>query len=202
MPLMSSPGAGLQPKQRTINVEVNLLAEWRENRNRLREERFRWTALLTTLAVVGVITVPFLSELAANAQAHAQRAERAALARESTLAELAKQKDIVQPKLDSEATLKLCQARSKIFIGQLLTVLNATTPQMAVEQVDGSILGGELTIRTKAQAESYLAAQQYVGVAGQGIGVKSAILTTARPNSDLAEDGVTFEFAKRIEVGK
>jgi hypothetical protein len=201
MPPMNSLGAG-PPRQRTINVEVNLLAEWIENRNRLREDRLRWTGLLTTLAFVGIIAVPLLSEYAASSESSAQKAEKLADSRQMTLATLQQQQSLVQPKIDGDATLKLSQYRAKLFMGEILSALNETSPKMAMAMIEGSMIGGELTIRAKAEAENYLAAQEYVASVGKGSNVKSAILTTARPNLSLGPEGVTFEFAKKIEVGK
>ena len=201
MPPTSSLGAA-PPKQRTINVEVNLLAEWLERRNRLRDERLRWTGILATLVVVSVVSLPYLSDIAAAQQANSRKAVAEAAGRSAALITLQQQQSIVQPKIDSDAMVQDCRHRAQQFMGEFFSVLNATTPKMAVETIDASVLGGEITIRTKAQAETYLAAQEYVELAGKGTRVKSAILSTARQNKTLGQEGVTFEFAKRLEVGK
>lgn len=201
MPPTSSLGAA-PPKQRTINVEVNLLAEWLERRNRLRDERLRWTGILATLVVVSVVSLPYLSDIAAAQQSRSQKAISGAGGRSAALITLQQQQSVVQPKIDSDAMVQDCRRRAKQFMSEFFSVLNATTPKMAVETIDASVLGGEVTIRTKAQAETYLAAQEYVELAGKGTRVKSAILSTARQNKTLGQEGVTFEFAKRLEVGK
>lgn len=201
MPPTSSLGAG-PPKHRTINVEVNLLAEWLERRNRHREERLRWTGLLTSFALIGIVSATFLSDYAAEAEGRARKAEKIALAKDALLGSLQQQQSLVQPKIDGEATLELSRKRSRQFLQELVDVLNATSPKMAVEMVEGSILGGEMTVKAKAQSESYEAAQEYVSQAERGPRVRSAILTTARPNRSLATEGVTFEFAKKVEVSQ
>ena len=201
MPPTSSLGAA-PPKQRTINVEVNLLAEWLERRNRLRDERLRWTGILATLVVVSVVSIPYLSDVAAAQQNRSQKAIAEAGGRSAALITLQQQQSVVQPKIDSDAMVQQCRQRAKQFMFEFFAVLNATTPKMAIETIDTSVLGGEITIRTKAQAETYLAAQEYVAVAGKGSRVKSAILSSARQNKTLGPEGVTFEFAKRLEVGK
>jgi hypothetical protein len=190
------------PKQRTINVEVNLLAEWNERRQRLRDERLRWSGFLATVVLVGVVAVPMLGNLAAQQQARAKRALAVEESKRKAYLALAAKRDLVQPKLDGDATLQLCRARSKALMGHMLDVLNRCTPQLAAESLDAAVLGGELTLRLKAQAETYPAAQEYVADASGGKGVLSAILATARINPSLGPDGVTFEFAKKIEVGK
>jgi len=201
MPPTNSLGAAA-PKQRTINVEVNLLAEWVESRNRMREERLRWTALLTTVAVVAMVALPFLSEYAARANGRAEKAAKVLASKEAFLASLQEKQSLVQPTIDGEATLKLSQNRNKRFYGEMLAVLNASSPKMAMEMLDASIIGGEMTLRGKAQAEDYLSAQDFVSLTGQTAHVKSSILTTARPNIALGKDGVTFEFAKKVALGK
>lgn len=201
MPPTSSLGAA-PLKQRTINVEVNLLAEWLERRNRLRDERLRWTGMLATLVLVAVVSIPYLRDVAAVQQRQSQKASSEASGRAAALIELQQQQSLVQPKIDSDAMVQQCRHRAKQFMFEFFAVLNATTPKMAVETVDASVLGGEITIRTKAQAETYLAAQDYVALAGKGSRVKSSILSTARQSNTLGIEGVTFEFAKRLEVGK
>lgn len=200
MPQTNSLGVG-PLRNRKINVEVNLLGEWLDSRARLHDERLRWTGILTTIALVAVVTLPILSEAAGTQRQRARRAETTANQRAGALAALQTQLSEVQPKLDSEATQAKCQQNATAFMVELLAVLNSTSPQMAVENIESSILGGEVSIRTKAQAETYLAAQQYVAQAGQGGRVKSAILASARQNLGWGPDGVTFEFAKKVQVG-
>jgi len=201
MPQTNSLGAA-PLKNRTINVEVNLLGEWLDSRAKLHDDRLRWTGFLTTVALIAVVALPLLSEAAAAQRNRVRRAESMVGKEAASLAALETQLAEVQPKLDSEATQARCQAQATVFMGEILTVLNSTTPKMAVETIEGSVLGGEVTIKTKAQAETYLDAQEFVGIAGRGNRVKSAILSTARQNRSLSPDGVTFEFAKKVEVGQ
>jgi hypothetical protein len=201
MPQTSSLGAA-SPKQRTINVEVNLLAEWLERRNRLRDERVRWTGILATLGLAAIVTIPFLSDTAIAAAGKAQKAALISRTHEMTLLTLQAQQSQLQPRIDSDAMLQLCRGRATTLMTCLFGVLNATTPKVAVESIEATVLGGEVSIRTKAQAQTYESAQDYVSGAGQGVGVKSAILSTARQNKDLGPEGVSFEFTKKIEVAK
>ncbi|HRK22946.1 MAG TPA: hypothetical protein PLX06_14105 [Fimbriimonadaceae bacterium] len=199
MPQTNSLGAGPH-KGRTINVEVNLLGEWLRSRSKLQDDRLRWTGYLTATALAAVVALPLLSDLAASQRTRVQRAESLANAQATLLTGLQNELSLVQPKLDSEATLSKSQTRAKVFLSEMLTVLNQTSPQMAIETIEGTVLGGEVAIKTKAQAETYLTAQQFVASAGQGKGVKSAILATARQFKIFGPDAVTFEFAKKVTV--
>lgn len=200
MPPTSSLGAGA-PKQRTINVEVNLLSEWMDSRNRLREERTRWTAILTSVALLAVIMLPLLGDLAAQQQARARRAIRFAKDQAGAVAQLSAELDRYQPQIDGEATYELCRGRSRIFMNQTLAVLNAATPRMVVESIEASVIAGEMGLRVKAQAETYELAQRFVANAGQGNRVKSSILASVRQKPSLGPGAVTFEFAKKVSVG-
>lgn len=199
MPQTNSLGAGPH-KGRTINVEVNLLGEWLKSRSKLHDDRLRWTGYLTAVAFAALVALPLLSELAAAQRSRVRTAESVANAQAATLAALQNELSLVQPKLDGEATLAKTQAQAKGFLAEMLAVLNQTSPQMAIETIEGSVLGGEVSIKTKAQAETYLSAQQFVAQAGQGKGVKSAILATARQYKNFGPDAVTFEFAKKVVV--
>ncbi len=200
MPQTSLLGAGA-PKQRTINVEVNLLAEWIESRNRLREDRLRWTGILVTVALFSMILLPFLSSRAAREQARAHRAMRQADLQAALLTRLGGQLNVVQPQIDGEATLDLCRGRSRLFMAQMFAVLNATTGKIVVDSVEGNVLAGEMSLRVKAQAVDYPAAQEFVAAAGRGNRVKAAILATTRQNGTLGPEGIAFEFAKKVGVG-
>lgn len=199
MPQTNSLGAG-PLRQHTINVDVNLLGEWLESRTKLRDDRVRWTGLLTTIALTAVVAIPILSDLAAAQRNRALKAESGAKANAAALAAVQARLAEVQPKIDSEALLTKCQSNAGAFMGEMLFVLNATSPKMAIESIEVTVLGGEVALRTKSQSETYIAAQEYVAAAGKGDRVKSAILSTARQNGGWGPDGVTFEFAKKVEV--
>ena len=201
MPLTSSSGAA-QPKQRTINVELNLLAEWLEVRTRQRDERLRWTGALAGIALVAAVALPVLRDLADREARASARASSLASQREKLVDGLRAQQEQLQPKLDGEAMVITAHQRCATFMGQLFTVLNSTPPRVAVEHVEVNVIGGEMVIRTKAVAESYLAAQEFVSLSGQGPGAKSAMMASAKENPTLGEEGVAFEVSKKVEVGK
>ena len=152
MPPTSSLGAA-PPKQRTINVEVNLLAEWLERRNRLRDERIRWTGTLATLVVVAVVVIPYLSDVAAGHQSRSQKAASEAGGRAAALITLQQQQSVVQPKIDSDAMVQQCRHRAKQFMFEFFAVLNATTPKMAVETID-ELKGRRITMNLPDISES------------------------------------------------
>lgn len=201
MPPTNSLGAG-PLRNRTINVEVNLLGEWLETRAKLNDDRLRWTGFLTAAALFAVVVLPLLSELAAHQQGRLRRAVVAAQAQQTAFDALQAELSSVQPSIDGEATWRRSREHAGAFLGEIMAVMNAKTPKMAFDIVEGSVLGGEVSIKTKAQAESYLDAQEFVAAAGVGQRVKSSILATARRDQTLHPNGVSFEFAKKVEVGK
>lgn len=201
MPLTSSSGTA-QPKQRTINVELNLLGEWLEVRTRQRDERLRWTGALAGIALAATVILPVLRDLADREAKAAAKAGAAAQQRDTLVERLRTQQEQLQPKLDGEAMMATAHQRCATFMGQLFTVLNSTPPRVAVEHVEANVIGGEMVIRTKAVAESYLAAQEFVSLSGQGPGAKSAMMASAKENPALGEEGVAFEVSKKVEVGK
>jgi hypothetical protein len=200
MPQTNSHGVGA-PRHRTINVEVNLLSEWIDSRTRLRDERLRWNGILVTVALFSMILLPFLSNFAAKRQARAHKALRAAESQMEVVNRLNLRMSAVKPQIDGEATLQLCRGRSRLFLNQVLSVLNASTPRMAVDSIEANALGAEMTLRVKALAQDYASAQEFVAEAGKGSRVKSAIMASTRHSSQLAAQGVAFEFAKKVGVG-
>jgi hypothetical protein len=200
MPDVSSPGSAL-PNIKTINVEANLLGEWLSKRDRRREEVVRYVALIGGLVVLAGVTVPLLAGVHASASRRAAKAHKRMTGLAATLQKFQAEKDAASPRLAHHEMLKTTRGQAERFMGQMVFLLNSGSSDMAFAAVQGDVLGGEMTLRCKADAKDFATARNFVSVAGGGEAVKSAVLVSSRSSEMLGPSGVSFEFIKRVEVG-
>jgi hypothetical protein len=201
MPDVSSPGSAL-PNIKTINVEANLLGEWLAKRDRVREEVVRYLMLIGGVAAIALVALPVLWRVHSSAQAATAKAEKRMKQLGSTLAQYQSQKDEASPRLAHQEMLKTTRVQADEFLGQMVLLMNAASTDMAFGSVQADILGGQMTVRCKADAQDFATTRKFVTDAGVGPGVKSAVLVSSRSSELLGSNGVSFEFIKRLEVGQ
>ena len=63
------------------------------------------------------------------------------------------------------------------------------------------MIGGEQTLRVKADAETGSVAELFATEGSQGPKKLSAMVVNSRESDRLREGGVAFEFVKKVEVG-
>lgn len=198
--LEASTSGHAQLKHKTINAEVNLLSEWQRKRDSLNEQITRTAIVLTLTAMVTFGGTPFLFRSFFAADRRLNKAQTEFSDRAATLAALEIQKKANTPKLDQGAMRDTVAREAKQFLGHTLAVINSAEVGMAFESVTADVISGELTINCKADAESNSVVQSFIERAGKGDHVNSTLLRTAQKNGKLAEDGVGFEYVKKLQV--
>lgn len=195
---VNSPG--LEARNKTINVEANLLAERIAEREKVLiavRRKFLW---LVCVLLSGLLFVP---PMLAFSAAESRRTERLAKQQQILAAQLASlqaEQRSAEPKLLQQRMMEDVRGNAQRFLGQLLLVLNAAPPQMAFASVKADMNSGEMRIVSRADAESYTAARQFVDGAKGGPGVVDTITSSTRRSDTLGPSGVTFEFVKRVRM--
>jgi hypothetical protein len=198
--LEASTSGHAQPKHKTINAEVNLLSEWQRERDSLSEQITRTAIVLTLAAMITFGSAPFLFRAFFGSDRRLHSAQSKHDDGSATLAELDKLKRAATPRLDQGAMRDTVAREAKQFLGHTLSVMNAAEAGMAFESVTADVISGELTINCKADAESNSVVQSFIDDAGKGAHVTSTLLRTAQKNGKLSQDGIGFEYVKKIEV--
>lgn len=200
--MIANTSGPAQLRHKTINVEANLLNEWLEERSRLLDQTRKMAAALAVVLVVALGTTPMIFSGSNSIQtASATTAEELAML-QASVEQLDKKRDKVKSKIDSEAMRASVLSRSRSFLGNGIVVMNSASSGMAIETLSLDVLGGDLTIRCKAQAERSTVTEDFLAAAGKGNSVVSTLLATSQKDSRLGSDGVIFEYVKRVEVGK
>lgn len=199
--MLEATTSGLaQPKHKTINAEVNLLAEWQRERNRVNDRILRTAAVLTMLALLAVCTIPFLVSASRRASVRLEKANSELQHVHGQLDGMEAARKAAKPRIDEGTMRSTVKHEATQFVGHTVSVINAASAGMAFESITAEVIGGEMTLRCKADAESNAVVQSFLTQAGQGPNVNSTLLATAQRNGRLSKDGVGFEYVKRIGV--
>ncbi|MHB8635901.1 MAG: hypothetical protein ACYC96_05450 [Fimbriimonadaceae bacterium] len=196
---MSSHGRA-QRSGKSINLEANILAEWSGASVALQQRiRLRTIALVVILAV-GAILLPQLDRLGKRASAAvvAARARNGKSARAA--AEWDRRTRAEQPLVQEADMLAASKANVDTLLGNITLVVNAVPTSVTFDVLHAEVVDAELTITCKSQAESNAAGQQFVDAASQGPNVVYAVQASTMKSNVLAEDGVAFDFIKRVNL--
>lgn len=199
MASMSLSGAE-QLNQKSIDVKVNLLAEWLESQRRFRAQLRRWLIVLLAIASLTAVVLPMVVRMHSDgiAKLRAVSAELAVAKQE--LAAFEKDRASAQPIIEEKAMLETSRERTQRLIGNLNVILNAGADGMAFQSLRGEVMGGVLTVRCQGDAQGYGDVQTFLESAARGARTKSSLLASTRRSDLIGVDGIAFEYVKRVEV--
>ncbi len=187
-------------KSKSINVELNLLAAWRENRNALESRvRRQWTILLGVVSAL-VIIGPMIAALAISQKSKLdalQKKEEQLRHRKEALAENMKG---ASPLLEAESVRGSNEKKLGLFLSNLAIILDSTPRTIALSSLRAEILAGEMQIRLTGESESVEESGKYIDSAGKGESVLASIEVSSRRSRRLGPEGVVFEYMKRVNL--
>lgn len=187
-------------KSKSINVELNLLAAWRENRNALESRvRRQWTILLGVVSAL-VIIGPMVATLALSQKSildALQKKEENLSHRKEALAENMKG---ASPLLEAESVRGSNEKKLGLFLSNLAIILDSTPRTIALSSLRAEILAGEMQIRLTGESESVEESGKYIDAAGKGESVLASIEVSSRRSRRLGPEGVVFEYMKRVNL--
>lgn len=199
--LDTSTAGRAQLRSRSINVEANLLSQRINERARLNDQIRKKLAAVAVLSGAAILVVPQLyfwqirqaksSGVAAIAQAEIRR----------QMEEVESLQKSNQPKITEAKVGQRVQARSAGFMTNLTRFFNACGPTIAVISTKVDIVGGQLQISAKADAESYAAYQKFVERLQREAGPENVAPKSVRSSADLGPETVIFEIAYRSKLG-
>ncbi len=188
---MSSSGLA-RHEPRSVNVELNLLAERSEEVSRLTSEMRRWGAFLLAVLFLGgsalLASFAYLGE-ASERLANSRKANANLSVEEQ---EISAKAALAATRLSTNSALETARKNMARLLGISLGALNQVPPTIALSKIRVEVLGGRLTLTGTADAETLRDAQQFItDLKGQGL---EAVMTSAKRNDYLGPGGVGFEF--------
>ena len=188
-----------QHKVKTINVEVNLLDAWSDQRVELEANVTRKIILLVAIVLVVGLALPFLAakqSLMASSSTTSQSELEKNLKIKN---ELDRQAKSVAPTIQMDEMIARCHRFSNSYLNELTRVINAAPTPMYFEQFQTEVSGGECSIKVLATASSPEVGRSFVDTASKGSNVLSAIQTSVRQGK-LSDSSVKFDFIKKVRL--
>lgn len=189
------------PKNRSINVGANLLAEWIAEQARLRREIGRYAALLGVSVLLSATVLPVLWRASTDASRQAAALHSDVKGLDAALAVSDHARKVAQPALVVEAMCGTTTASFDRLLTEVDRVLGAGNSRTAVSTFHCDVQSGEAHLVALTDAEEGGAADAFARNASDPRAKVDAI-TTSRPSHLLAPDGLAFVYEKRIGVGR
>ena len=189
------------PETKTINVEANLLSERLGEREKHIEAARRRLLLIFLTLIVGLAALPPLYRMEARAHKSAVAAKTRADEMGAVLTQVMHEEQGVRPKLATEELRIRVQKQTQELLGHMYLVMNAVTKSIVLGSLKAEVVSGDIKISGGADAESYGDARAFISTAGEGPNVQDMVLSSTRRSDALGNNGVAFDFIKRVKVG-
>ncbi len=197
----SSTGFG-QAKNRSINVEVNLLQDWALERVASQAEYQRKLIVLFAVCTVGVLMIPVFSRWRSVARVSAGTAQKEAARLGSEQKALAKKVTRLTPSIDFAEMFSKSKQGRQILFHETARVFSAAPIEVKFESFKVEVMNGELQIKVAAYAKNSGLGRDFVERAGLGKNVLSSNQTSLREKGLDGIEGVDFDYSKRVKVTK
>lgn len=189
-------------KTRTINVEVNLLNEWTSSRAAMQVEIQRQAFVLTGVCLAGLILLPSVSTWHGRVSAGTNESVKMRDAALSQQKNLAKTVAEITPSLDFAEMRQNCNTYRNHLFTEAKKFLEATPETVRFDSLKIEAMGGELSFKVVANARSAADGRRFVEAAGRGRNVSATNQTAIRQSPVMGEDGIVFDYLKKVKVGK
>jgi hypothetical protein len=189
-----------QRSGKSINLEANILSEWTGATLALRQRIKLRVAALASVIIVGSLVLPQLNGISAGAAARVETAGVRNTAAAKLAADLDRGAKENQPAVQAARMLVDSKRNLDTLLGNVTLVINAVPTSATFDTVHAEVVSAQLTITCKSQAESNAAGQAFVDAASKGPNVMYAVQASTMKSSLLADDGVAFDFIKRVNL--
>lgn len=202
MSTMTLPGREAPSTVKRIDVEANLLQDWIQERRDLRKQVQARIGATAAVVICGFFAVAKLNEMRIGIAASERPVQ-------SRLNYLNQEYANVQPaaangtsELEIAKTTELTKKYSDAFMGQMVSLLNNASTSMALSSLKQDVLGGEVKQTGQADAENYYTANEFIQRNNDPTKNTNAVLVSTSRSDVLANDGVSFQFVKKVKVNQ
>ena len=197
----NSTGLG-SAKSRSINVEVNLLNEWSASRVAMAVEVQRQLCVLVGVCVCGFITLPLLSSWRSKVVASTSSVIRERAEIQDRVGKLEQRVEQVTPVIDFATMKTSCDRYRNVLFQEAYRFVEATPAGVRFESLKVETIAGELHFKVVANAQSAAEGRRFVEAAGKGRNVMASNQSAVRQSQTLGQDGVVFDYLKKVKVAK
>ncbi|HLK15299.1 MAG TPA: hypothetical protein VKT78_10875 [Fimbriimonadaceae bacterium] len=196
---MSSPGQARR-SGKSINLEANILSEWSGATSIVRQRIRVRLVTLAAVILIGFAALPQLNDVSARAatRATAARARNAQWAKVAS--ELERKAKAGEPMVQASKMLADSKRNLDTMLGNVRLVINSVPTSAAFDTLHVEAMSAQLTLTCKSEAESTSAGQAFVDAASKGPNVMYAVQASTMKSNVLQDDGVAFDFIKRVNL--
>lgn len=178
-------------RQKSIDVEFNLLRTWSTARLDLHRRLVQRTAIGVVILLCGGVILPLLASARTAAVAEAQLAERELReVRDGTRSKEA-QAAAVLPAVEREAAIRASAEHVNGLLSGLATVLNAAPDSLVVRSLQFEVTSGKLTVKIRAEAPDAETARAFARRVSSTPGIEGAKASSISNQGS----GVAFDFS-------
>jgi hypothetical protein len=188
------------PSHRSIHVEANLLDAWLVERQAAAQQAKRSQLLLASIFMgFLILCVPAWQWALSAAQANSHLEARVATVQKELLSI-----EESKPTVDSKVAFHNMRSKSNAQVLSLFAstgqLLNAAPEGVAFTNFRAEILGGEMTARVRAEADSGGSAREFVSKAETVRGAHLVQILSSRLSGALSPNGVSFDFLAKVNL--
>lgn len=189
-------------KTKSINVEVNMLESWLQNRAQLETKLKQRIATLIGICTAGLVLLPLADSYRRSASTLATQQGAKLVVLNKQVTELESKAKMASPSLENDAIHTSSLRRFDSYLGEVLALFNRAPEGVALTSFKSEVLGGEIQMRAVAEAESSSIGRTFVEKAGEGANVIASLQVSSRRSKLLGEQGISFDYVKKVKVGK
>lgn len=189
------------PSTKRIDVEANLLDQWvlerQETKTQIKQRLFVLAGIVG-LGVWGATALNHWRAGVAIKQAPVAQRLKAVQAQYSEI--------VPQNTGTSEAEIEkmagTAKGHAEGYMAQVVALMNSASQSLAFSSLKVDVLGGEVKLSGQADAETYYAANEFIQRNNDASkGMNATQVSTSRSDL-LANDGVSFQFVKKVRVSQ
>jgi hypothetical protein len=199
---MTLPGREAPSTQKRIDVEANLLQDWLQERRELRKQLHIRLTAIAVIAVVGGASIVKLNAQRTALAAEVKPLEKRLKVLNQDYAELAPAASAGESEAEIVKTTALTQSYGQRFLGEMIALMNNSSGSMALSSFKQDVLGGEVKQSGQADAENYLSANDFIQRNNDPAKHSNAVLVSTSRSDVLANDGVSFQFVKKVRISQ
>lgn len=188
------------PKSRSIDVHVNLLSQRVADRARIVRVAKRKMLAIGLVVLASAASLPLIYAEASAATAEAVKAQKVAASVKTALTKARESAKLVEPRIQGREMLDNSRKFAHAFFDQLVNILNAPSDRVAIAGIRAEVLGGDLKISARADAEDFAAADEFLARARGDALPEDVGFNWTRRSDLLRVGGTSFELVKKVAL--
>ncbi len=177
-------------RQKSIDVEFNLLRTWSTARLDLHHRLARSVAMGVAIILSGAVILPLLISARSAAATNALLAKRELRATKDATRDDEQKAEAALPTVEREAEILSSAKRVESLLSGLSTVLNEAPDRLVVRSLQFDVTSGKLNVKLRAEAPDAETARTFARRVGSARGIEGAKASSISNEGD----GVAFNF--------